>query len=72
MIINKSVRYVAPDGTLTVQGLDLFNGLSALAGRVEAAEAKLAAIAAVSAPTGGATTDTEARAAINAIITGAA
>lgn len=34
-------------------------------------ETKLAAIAAVAAPTGGATTDAEARTAINAIISGA-
>lgn len=45
--------------------------VNALKARATAAEAKLAAIAAVAAPTGGATTDTQARTAINAIIAGA-
>lgn len=62
------VRYVGADGTLTLEGMRLLSGLD---DRLTAAEAKLAAIAEAALPTGGATTDTEARAAIAAIITGA-
>lgn len=62
---NLQQRYVAPDGRLTLEGAQYFG---ALARRLAAVEGKLAAIAAITAPTGGAITDTEARAAINAII----
>ncbi len=56
--------YVA-DGRLTLEGYKL---LADMNDRLEAAEAKLAAIAALSDPTGGATIDAEARTAINAIL----
>ena len=55
------IRYIAPDGTLTVEGLRLINDLIR----------RLDAVAAVAAPTGGATVDAEARTAINAIISAA-
>lgn len=61
--------YIHPDGTLTLQGLRM---LSDMEDRIRAAETKLAAIAAVVSPTGGATVDAEARAAVVAIIAGAA
>ncbi len=65
MTINSSLRYVRPDGALTTEGLILFSDMIA---RIETAETKLAAISALTAPTGGATIDVEARAAIAAII----
>lgn len=65
MIVNFSIRYVAPDGTFTTEGLILLANLFA---RVDAAESKLAAIAAIPVPAGGATVDAEARAAIAAIV----
>lgn len=65
MIANFAIRYVAPDGTFTTEGLVLLAGLSA---RLETLERKMAAIAVIAAPSGGATVDTEARAAISAII----
>lgn len=61
-------KHYNADGTPTVAWQ---SSLDALERRLNAAEAKLAVIAAVAAPTGGATTDAEARAAINAIISGA-
>lgn len=67
-MINNLVQYFNADGTPTVRGLEYFNGLE---GRVKAAEAKLAAIAAVTDPAGGATIDSQARTAIIAIIDGA-
>ena len=77
------VVYTGADGKLTRDGLLLLQGqadaiarleaqLSIAVGAIASAQAKLEAIAAVVAPTGGATVDTEARAAISAIITGAA
>lgn len=62
------VRYVAPDGSLTIAGLALLQDMDR---RLLEADAKLAAIAAVVAPSGGATVDAQARAAITAIIAGA-
>lgn len=64
MTANLQERYVDQSGRLTLAGLKLFQGLART-------EAKLAAIAAVAAPVGGATDDAEARTAINAIITAA-
>ncbi len=61
-------KYVSPQGTLTTQGVELFLEVER---RMAAAESKLAAIAAVTAPAGGATTDAEARTAINSILTAA-
>lgn len=49
----------------------LIEVMDRLVRRVSALEARLNAIAAVAAPTGGATTDTEARAAIAAILAAA-
>lgn len=69
MIISDRVRYIAQDGTLTLQGMQLFGEMVRA---LDEQSAKLAAIAEVVAPTGGATTDAEARTAIAAIIAGAA
>ena len=68
MIINPQVRYIAQDGTFTLQGMMLFGEMVQA---LDTANGKLAAIAAVVAPAGGATVDTEARTAIAAIIAGA-
>lgn len=65
MSANFAIQYVQPDGRLTSEGLRLFAGLFE---RVAVLEAKLAAVAAVAAPVGGATIDAEARAAIVALI----
>lgn len=62
---NSQVRYWHPDGRPTVEGEKLVLELSR---RLDALEAKLTAIAAIAAPTGGATTDAEARTAIAAIL----
>lgn len=62
---NPQIRYVDQGGRLTLDGLAL---LQSLEKRVAAAEAKLAAIAALSDPSGGATIDAEARAAIAQIL----
>lgn len=59
------VRYVAADGTLTLDGMRLFG---AMADDLEAARQIIADAAAVPAPTGGATVDAEARAAVAAIL----
>ena len=67
-MINRQVAYFNTDGTPTVRGIEYFQRIEK---RVVAAEAKLAAIAAITNPAGGATIDAEARTAINAIITGA-
>lgn len=69
MTAQQGFKYLNADGTLNVHGLQLFNDLEA---RLADAEAKLTAIAAVTAPAGGATVDAEARAAIASIIAGAA
>jgi hypothetical protein len=60
--------FVQPDGRLT---LTAAQELQAVARRLNALEIKLAAIAAVADPTGGATVDAEARTAIIAIIAAA-
>lgn len=65
---NLAETYVQRDGHLTLEGLKLLQDMNS---RITDLETKLAAIAAVAAPTGGATTDAEARAAINSIITAA-
>ena len=57
--------YVQSNGTLTIEGVKLFRDLET---RAAALEAKFTAIAAIAAPSGGATTDAEARAAIVAIL----
>jgi len=58
---NLAEQFVGPDGRLTIEGLKVLQGLFD----------RLDAIAAVSAPTGGATIDAEARAAISSILTAA-
>ena len=68
MSANLAQQYVGPDGRLTLEGVQLFDSLSR---RLLVLENKLAAIAEVTGPAGGATTDAEARAAINAIIAAA-
>jgi len=68
MIANLQEAYVTPDGRLTLAGAKLFDNISR---RLDVAEGKLSAIAAVADPTGGTTQDAEARAAINAIVAGA-
>ena len=65
---NPLAQYVQTDGRLTILGIQLLGDLER---RLVDVEARFAAIAAVAAPTGG-TSDAEARAAINAIIAGAA
>ena len=67
-MINNITRYFNADGTPSLDGIRYFAALEA---RVVEAEAKLAAIAAVTGPSGGATIDSQARTAINAIIAGA-
>ena len=62
---NAQVRYVGADGRLTLDGMILLGRLSE---RLAAAEARLAAIGDVVDPTGGATQDAEARAAVASII----
>lgn len=62
---NSQVSYVGGDGRFNIEGLKLLHDLDT---KVTALEAQLAAIAAVTAPTGGATNDAEARAAVVAII----
>ena len=60
-MINNQIAYFDREGKPTVEGLKYFKNL----------DAKLAAIAAVTAPSGGGTVDTEARTAISDIITAA-
>lgn len=62
---NPQIAYATQSGRLTLDGLAYFG---ALADRLAAAEEKLAAIAALSDPSGGATIDTQARAQIAAIL----
>jgi hypothetical protein len=63
-MINNLVSYFNPDGTPTIEGIKLGKEIDQL-------KRQMAAIAAVTGPTGGSTTDAEARTAINAIISGA-
>lgn len=65
---SSEIVYVRRDGTLTYDGLAL---LQDLASQVSTLQAKLAAIAAVTAPVGGATVDAQARTAVTAIIAAA-
>lgn len=65
---NHLAVYVKADGRLTQEGLMLLQGQ---ARAIATLQAKLAAIAAVVAPSGGATVDAEARAAIAGIIAAA-
>ena len=67
-MINNLTSYFNPDGTPTVEGIRFFQDVER---RIGVAEAKLAAIAAVTGPSGGATIDSQSRTAINAIISGA-
>ena len=67
-MINNITSYFNADGTPTDEGIRLFRRMEQ---RLNAAEGKLSAIAAVTGPTGGATIDSQARTAINAIISGA-
>lgn len=61
---NMQERYVGQDGRLTPDGQKLFQQLFE---NVTSLQAQMAAIAAVTDPTGGATVDAEARTAITAI-----
>lgn len=67
-MINNLVSYFSPDGTPTDEGLKFFKALER---RLAEAEGQMAAIAAVTAPAGGATVDAEARTAIDEIIAAA-
>lgn len=67
-MINNITTVTNPDRT---PSLDFIREWRELEARVVRAEAKLAAIAAITAPAGGATIDSQARTAINAIIAGA-
>lgn len=64
-MINAQQQYFTPDGRPTIAGLQL---LGDQARRIAVLEAKLKAISEVDAPTGGATQDAEARAAVNDIL----
>ena len=65
---NSQIAYVQADGRLTLEGMRLF---LAQADQIATLEGKLAAIGAIALPAGGATIDTQARAAIAAIIAAA-
>ena len=60
--------FVGSDGRLTFEGQEI---LQDLLDRLATAEAKVAAVAAVTGPSGGSTIDAEARTAIDAIIAAA-
>lgn len=68
-MINQQIRYFDTDGRPTIEGLKLFQGIER---RLRASDDRLAAIAAVSPPAGGAVVDDEARSAVEAMISGAA
>ncbi len=65
---NIAEKYFGADGRPTVTGQKL---LQDAFDRIEALEAKLSAISAVGAPSGGATVDSEARSAITSVINAA-
>jgi len=66
---NLAEKYVNSTGSLTIEGIRVFDDMFQ---RIGTLETQMAAIAAITAPTGGATTDAEARTAIAAILSGAA
>lgn len=68
MTPNFQQQYFDANGRPTIAGMEL---LEDMARRLQSAEDKLSAIADVTAPTGGGTTDAEARTAINAILAAA-
>lgn len=72
MMLRDIVAYFRPDGRPTIEGLRYFQAqaklIEAQAARIEALEGKLAAIAEITPPTGGATVDAAARAGIGEII----
>lgn len=76
MTPNIQEQYVATSGQLTLDGYKLLSDMEARLAALETANAALVAqmalIASVTAPTGGATVDVESRAAVAAVIAGAA
>lgn len=68
ILANMQEQYFQPNGAPTIDGMKLLQSYQLRLARLEQ---KLDAIGAVTAPTGGATADAEARAAINAIIAAA-
>jgi hypothetical protein len=67
-MINNLVSYFNQDGKPTDEGIRYFRAQER---RLAELERKLAVIAAITSPTGGATVDSQARTAINAIKSGA-
>ena len=65
MSVNGQIPITGPDGRPTLAFIQQWQNLQR---RVETAEAKLTAIADITAPSGGGTIDTQARTAINAIL----
>lgn len=70
-MLREIVAYFRPDGRPSLEGLRYFQEQAKLiesqAAHIEALEGKIAAIASISAPSGGTTIDTQARAAITGI-----
>ena len=67
-MLRTDVRYVSPQGEFTQAGVVAIRSeMQALSVRLAAAEAKIAAAAAIANAAGGATVDTEARAQLAAI-----
>lgn len=73
---NIQEQYVDQGGQLTIEGYKLLSDMETRLAALESANsalvAQMALIAAVTAPTGGATVDAEARTAVAAVIAGAA